>query len=126
MKKLLGTLLVICLLTSMTFASASVPVIVATASETATGTYVLYTPTADGNYRMSAYLESPSGASPFVCAAAEWTDSFNPIGTSDFCSDNTAHGQFSVVFHASSGNAIYVSVDSIHSSGVVYVVLEQL
>lgn len=125
MKKLLGAVLVVCLFTSMTFASASVPVIVATASETTTGNYVIYVPAADGDYRASVYMES-TGGSPFVCGSVSWTDDLNNTATS-FCSDGTSHGFLVVPFHAISGHNIQLNADSFPSGGgKIYVVLEQL
>lgn len=125
MKKLLGTLLVICLFTSMTFASASVPTIVATASETTTGNYVLYVPTADGDYRASVYAES-TGGSPFVCGSVSWTDDLNNTAGS-FCSDSSSHGYVVISFHATSGHNIQLNADSFPTGGgKIYVVLEQL
>lgn len=127
MKKILSIVLGLCFFTSVSFGSASVPVIVGSVVATTSGNTTIYTPTADGNYRASVYIES-GGGSPFICAFVAFANDFNSnISSPTVCSDGTSQGQFVYTFHAKSGTAIVLSAGSFPGAGgSIFAVVEQL
>jgi hypothetical protein len=88
----------------------------------------LFTPAADGDFRISAYVVSGYSVSDgSVCFAFDWTDNFrsNLTGT---CIYSNQPIQYSNVFHAISGQPIYITnggtTDATHTYSE-WVTLEQ-
>lgn len=109
-------------------ASKPVPVIVdkhSFLSHTGTiSTTTLFTPSVDGDYRVSVYVDE-SGCGSGVDVHVNWTDDFQGrTATFGYGSPCSSSGSF--VFHVASGNAITVDSTSFGASANIYVTTEEL
>jgi hypothetical protein len=123
MKNKVTALLVILLFVGVSsLARAKSPLIVAKRKYTSVGTFVIYVPATNGNFRATVYLESPAGNEP-TCASMSWSDDYNPQTSANICSDNSAKGGFVLPIHAKGGTNIYLNFNS--GPGPVYTTLEK-
>jgi len=109
------------------------PVIVAqsdnVAQTAAIAPFVLFTPTASGDYRLSIYLEASAGTGTALCTTWNWTDDyathsgppFNTTGTNFFnigiSSTTPMSGGTVNVFHVVAGSPITVGIFDNPSGG---------
>lgn len=95
----------------------------------------IYTPSADGLFRVSAYIEVSSGSTRAPSAQMTWTDDHAAqnnsglLGGVDVAGNWTINGSFATrAFRATSGNPIQISTSLSAGTGTydLYVVIEQL
>lgn len=127
--RLLSSIVLIVMVSRATVANtATSPIIVAKATKTLLGTYIIYTvgSSADGNFRATVYLQGCCGMP--TCASMAWTDDTAPVQSPNVCSPSGSQASFVIAIHAKAGTVIYLNDNgngSGGSSGTVYATLER-